>query len=243
MARTVTRVKRLTRQQKQEHLIEEFIQEETARPKIPKLTPKTEGQYHYMEAIRNSTIILTEGPAGTGKTFVATMMAMEAMKNDPHLNLVLTRPIVEAGEKIGFLPGTKEEKYEPYLQPFRQVIEKFYRPGYLDYILKPPIKGPIYPTPIAYMRGMTFDNSWVILDEAQNTTVTQMKLFLTRIGSGSKLIINGDTDQVDIKEKSGLRDAIDRLRGIPGVAVVTFDEDDVVRHGIIKHILKAYAND
>lgn len=242
MAR-VARSKKPTRQQKIENSIEEFIQEDSVKPKTPKLGPKTEGQYHYMEAIRNSTIILTEGPAGTGKTFVATMMAMEALKNDPHMNLVLTRPIVEAGEKIGFLPGTKEEKYEPYLQPFRQVIEKFYRPGYLDYILKPPIKGPIYPTPIAYMRGMTFDNSWVILDEAQNTTVTQMKLFLTRIGSNSKLIINGDTDQVDIKERSGLRDAIDRLKGIPGVAVVKFDEDDVVRHDLIKFILRAYAHD
>lgn len=233
---------RNTRQHKIDTAVEEFIQEEEFKARTPKLTPKTEGQYHYMEAIKNNTIILTEGPAGTGKTFVATMLAMEALKRDNGLKLILTRPIVEAGEKVGFLPGTIEEKYEPYLQPFRQTIEKYYKPGYLDYILKKK-SGPIYPTPLCYMRGQTFDNSWVILDEAQNTTVTQMKLFLTRIGSGSKMIINGDTDQVDIKERSGLRDAIDRLKGIPGVAVVKFDEDDVVRHDLIKFILRAYAHD
>lgn len=239
MARKSTRN---TRQQKIDISVEEYIQEEEFKAKTPKLTPKTEGQYHYMEAIKNNTIILTEGPAGTGKTFIATMLAMEALKRDNSLKLILTRPIVEAGEKVGFLPGTIEEKYEPYLQPFRHVIEKYYKPGYLDYILKKK-SGPIYPTPLCYMRGMTFENSWVILDEAQNTTVTQMKLFLTRLGSGSKLIINGDTDQVDIKERSGLRDAIDRMKGIPGVAVVTFDEEDCVRHDLIKYILRAYAHD
>lgn len=238
MARTT----RKTRQSKQEEDIKSYIEEQEFVGKTPKLVPKTEGQYHYMEAIKNNTIILTEGPAGTGKTFIATMLAMEALKRDNSLKLILTRPIVEAGEKVGFLPGTIEEKYEPYLQPFQHVIEKYYKPGYLDYILKKK-SGPIYPTPLCYMRGMTFENSWVILDEAQNTTVTQMKLFLTRLGSGSKLIINGDTDQVDIKERSGLRDAIDRMKGIPGVAVITFDEEDCVRHDLIKYILQAYAHD
>jgi phosphate starvation-inducible PhoH-like protein len=240
MAKQSTR--KTTRQTKREHNIEEFIQQQDQSPTPIKVVPKTEGQYHYIEAIKNSTIILTEGPAGTGKTFIATMLAMEALRKDPRLNLILTRPVVEAGEKVGFLPGTIEEKYAPYLQPFRAIIEKFYRPGHLDYILQKK-SGPIYPTPLCYMRGQTFENSWVILDEAQNTTVTQMKLFLTRLGEGSKLIINGDTDQVDIKEQSGLRDAILRLRGIPGVSIVRFDEEDVVRHGLIKYILKAYSNE
>jgi len=203
-----------------------------------RVKPKTLGQKRYMEAVRKNDIVFVIGPAGTGKTYLAVAMALDHLKTGVVNRIILTRPAVEAGEKLGFLPGDLIEKVDPYLRPLYDAIldmippEKFY--SYRE-------KGIIEIAPLAYMRGRTLNNSFIILDEAQNTTYQQMKMFLTRIGFNSKVIVTGDITQVDIdEEKSGLIECQKILKGIEGIAFVYLNETDVVRHPLVKKIIKAY---
>jgi len=203
-----------------------------------RVRPKTLGQKIYVEAMKKNDIVFVIGPAGTGKTYLAVAMALDYLKTGMVNRIILTRPAVEAGEKLGFLPGDLIEKVDPYLRPLYDAIldmispEKFY--SYRE-------KGIIEIAPLAYMRGRTLNNSFIILDEAQNTTYQQMKMFLTRIGFNSKVIITGDVTQVDIdEEKSGLIECQKILKGIEGIAFVYLNETDVVRHPLVKKIIKAY---
>jgi len=204
---------------------------------VRELKPRTKAQAALIKAISNNQLVFTTGPAGTGKTYVAAAMAADAMRDDPNLRLILVRPVVEAGEELGFLPGTLEEKYAPYLAPFFQVLEERLSPGTVKYFQK---TKRIDPQPLAYMRGTTFRDCWVILDEAQNTTPKQMKMFLSRIGEDAKVIVNGDTEQVDIQTLSGLEDAVERLQSVPSVAHIHFGDHDIVRSGLVRHIISAY---
>lgn len=204
---------------------------------VKPLSGKTQNQIDYIKAVKAHTLVFATGPAGTGKTYIAAGLAADALRKDPNLTLIVTRPVVEAGEELGFLPGTLEEKFAPYLDPFLQVLQERLGAGEVKYMLK---HGRILPKPLAYMRGTTFRDCYVILDEAQNTTPTQMKLFLTRIGENSKIIVDGDTDQVDVRCDNGLSDAIYRMSGVPDVAMIEFTEDDIVRHDIVRHIIRAY---
>lgn len=197
----------------------------------------TETQGYYILAIKNAQLTFGTGPAGTGKTFVATSLAANALASGETAKIIITRPAVEAGFGMGFLPGTLAEKYEPYIRPFRDVFEKRLGVSQFEYFLKNKI---IEALPLDYMRGMTFEDCWVILDEAQNTTPVQMKLFLTRIGENCKVIINGDLRQKDITGPSGLQDAIDRLDDLRGVRVIEFTREDVVRSGLVQDIIERY---
>lgn len=203
-----------------------------------RVRPKTLGQKIYVEAMKKNDIVFVIGPAGTGKTYLAVAMALDHLKTGMVNRIILTRPAVEAGERLGFLPGDLIEKVDPYLRPLYDAIldmispEKFY--SYRE-------KGIIEIAPLAYMRGRTLNNSFIILDEAQNTTYQQMKMFLTRIGFNSKVIITGDITQVDIdEENSGLIECQKILKGIEGIAFVYLNETDVVRHPLVKKIIKAY---
>jgi phosphate starvation-inducible PhoH-like protein len=206
---------------------------------IKPLAALNDNQDRYIKAIAHNQITIGLGPAGTGKTYIAAALAAEAFKTGVIRKIIVTRPAVEAGESLGFLPGELEEKYEPYFRPVRDAFVERLGSGPTDYMIK---SGQIEAIPLAYLRGMTFKDAWVILDEAQNTTPLQMKLFLTRIGENAKVIINGDLSQQDIPGYSGLDDASKRLRGLGGVAQVAFDENDIVRSGIVADILRRYAN-
>ncbi len=200
---------------------------------------KTVGQKNYIEAIRKNTVTFGVGPAGTGKTFLAVAMAVEALKNKQINRIVLTRPAVEAGEKLGFLPGDLQSKIDPYLRPLYDALFEMLGPeNYSRHVEKNSIEI----APLAYMRGRTLDDSFIILDEAQNTTPEQMKMFLTRLGFNSKVVVTGDPTQTDLLfgKKSGLGVATRILRGIDGIAVHTFTERDVVRHRIVRQIIQAY---
>lgn len=200
---------------------------------------KTVGQKNYIEAIRKNTVTFGIGPAGTGKTFLAVAMAVEALKNKQINRIVLTRPAVEAGEKLGFLPGDLQSKIDPYLRPLYDALFEMLGPeNYSRHVEKNSIEI----APLAYMRGRTLDDSFIILDEAQNTTPEQMKMFLTRLGFNSKVVVTGDPTQTDLLfgKKSGLGVATRILRGIDGIAVHTFTERDVVRHRIVRQIIQAY---
>lgn len=200
---------------------------------------KTVGQKDYVEAIKNNTITLSVGPAGTGKTYLAVAMAVRAFRAHEINRIILTRPAVEAGEKLGFLPGDLQNKVDPYLRPLYDALfdmmgaENFQR--YLE-------RGNIEVAPLAYMRGRTLDDSFIILDEAQNTTSEQMKMFLTRLGFNSKAVITGDITQIDLpdRKQSGLIEVTKILQGIDDIAIVYFTEKDVVRHKIVQEIIKAY---
>ena len=209
----------------------------TTRGKIIK--SKTVGQKKYVDAIKKNTIAFGEGPAGTGKTYLAVAMAASAYKNKQVDRIILTRPAVEAGEKLGFLPGDLQEKVNPYLRPLYDALQEMF--GYENY-LKLMEKGAIEIAPLAYMRGRTLNNAFVILDEAQNTTKEQMKMFLTRLGEGSKMIITGDLSQVDLPpdKKSGLRHAMQVLRDVEGIAIKKMTQKDVVRHPLVQMIVEAY---
>lgn len=216
---------------------EEPIQEYRPRLVVEPLAPKTESQKRYMNAIKTYKLVFGMGPAGTGKTYICGAIAAQALI-DGHIDkIVITRPAVEAGEELGFLPGEKDEKYLPYLTPFLDVLHERLGKSRVDYLLK---TGKIEAAPFAYMRGRTFKHSIVILDEAQNATPSQMKLFLTRIGEDCRVIVNGDEGQMDIKGTSGLTDAIKRLSFIPSVKVVQFDSSDIVRSGLVQEIVEAY---
>ena len=200
---------------------------------------KTVGQERYVEAIRKNTVVLGIGPAGTGKTFLAVAMAVDALRNKQVNRIILTRPAVEAGEKLGFLPGDLQNKIDPYLRPLHDALyEMLGAENYARHIERSTIEI----APLAYMRGRTLDDSFIILDEAQNTTPEQMKMFLTRLGYNSKAVVTGDPSQTDLPggKKSGLGVAARILQGIEGIAVHRFTERDVVRHRLVRQIIMAY---
>lgn len=217
--------------------------EEVARTHRGKLIrAKTLGQRHYLSAIKKKDIIFGIGPAGTGKTYLAVVTAVNALKNGRVKRIVLTRPAVEAGESLGFLPGDLQEKVDPYLRP---LYDALYDMLGNEQVAKMMERGLIEVAPLAYMRGRTLEDSFVILDEAQNTTPEQMKMFLTRLGFGSKMVITGDVTQVDLPKgkKSGLREAERILSSLSDVAFIHFQEGDVVRHSLVQKIIQAYARE
>lgn len=201
--------------------------------------PKTLGQKEYVDAIRANMIVFGLGPAGTGKTYLAMAMAITAFKNQEVERIILTRPAIEAGEKLGFLPGDLQSKVDPYLRP---LYDALYQIMGAEAFARNMEKGLIEVAPLAYMRGRTLDNAYIILDEAQNTTPAQMKMFLTRIGFGSKVIVTGDASQKDLAAgtQSGLDVAVRVLRGIEGIAFCNLTSRDVVRHPLVQKIVKAY---
>ncbi|MBS1382456.1 MAG: PhoH family protein [Oscillospiraceae bacterium] len=202
------------------------------------LKSKTLGQKKYIEAIRQNTITFGVGPAGTGKTYLAVAMAVRAFRAHEINRIILTRPAVEAGEKLGFLPGDLQNKVDPYLRPlYDALFDMLGSENYQRYLER----GNIEVAPLAYMRGRTLDDSFIILDEAQNTTPEQMKMLLTRLGQNSKAVITGDVTQIDLPDKrSGLIEATRILKGISGIATVQLSDKDVVRHRLIQEIIKAY---
>lgn len=210
----------------------------TARGKV--VRPKSFGQKQYVDAVNRSSIVFGIGPAGTGKTYLAVAIAVNALKNKQVDKIILTRPAVEAGEKLGFLPGDMQEKVDPYLRPLFDALQEML--GEESY-LKQIEKGSIEIAPLAYMRGRTLSNSFIILDEAQNTTIEQMKMFLTRMGENSKVVVTGDVTQIDLPRHitSGLKDAVEVLKDVEGIEIINLTEKDVVRHELVTRIIKAYA--
>ena len=204
-----------------------------------KIVAKTPTQRKYIQAIRENDIVFGVGPAGTGKTYLAVAAAVAHFKKGKINRVILTRPAVEAGEKLGFLPGTLQEKIDPYLKPLYDALFEMIEPEKVNSFLERNI---FEIAPLAYMRGRTLNDAFIILDEAQNTTREQMKMFLTRLGFGSKVVITGDITQIDLpsKEKSGLVEALKILRGIKGIEIVEFSREDVVRHRLVQEIIRAY---
>lgn len=203
------------------------------------IKPKTLGQKKYIDKIKNNTIVIGVGPAGTGKTYLAVAMAVSAFRAKQVNRIILTRPAVEAGEKLGFLPGDLQQKVDPYLRPLYDAL--FDMLG-AENFQKYQERGNIEVAPLAYMRGRTLDDSFIILDEAQNTTPEQMKMFLTRLGFGSKIVVTGDITQIDLPDgkKSGLVEVIKILKNVDDIETVKFSEKDVVRHKLVQDIIKAY---
>lgn len=203
------------------------------------IQPKTLGQKRYIELINSNDITFGIGPAGTGKTYLAVAMAVKAFKREEVSKIILTRPAVEAGESLGFLPGDLKEKVDPYLIPLYDALSDMFGP---DKFVKHLERGLIEVAPLAFMRGRTLDNAFIILDEAQNTTPEQMKMFLTRLGFGSKAVITGDLTQTDLpnKKKSGLLQATNILNNIDGIGNITLSDKDVVRHELVQRIIRAY---
>ena len=202
-----------------------------------KIYAKTLRQKKFIDAVTNNLLTFAIGPAGTGKTYLAVAMAANAVKKGLVDRIILTRPAIEAGEKLGFLPGDLQMKVDPYLKPLYDALMEMFGDDYTRLIER----GTVEIAPLAYMRGRTLSHAFIILDEAQNTTPEQMKMFLTRFGEGSRVIVTGDVTQIDIRgEKSGLIDAEEVLRTVDGIAFVHLSEDDVVRHGLVMKIVKAY---
>ena len=201
--------------------------------------PKTLGQKKYIEAIKGHTVTIGVGPAGTGKTYLAVAEAVKTFKEKKISKIILTRPAVEAGEKLGFLPGDLQQKVDPYLRPlYDALFEMLGAESFQKYHER----GDIEVAPLAYMRGRTLDDSFIILDEAQNTTSEQMKMFLTRLGFNSKIVVTGDVTQIDLPDgkKSGLKEAIGILKNIKDISIIKLTEKDVVRHKLVQEIIKAY---
>ena len=208
-------------------------------PRSPQtLHAKTLAQENYINAIRQHCLTLGLGPAGTGKSYCAAALAAEALESGKIERIILTRPAVEAGEQLGFLPGSVDEKFAVYIDAFRDILNERLGAGTVNYCIR---HGRIVAAPLAFMRGKTFNEStFVILDEAQNTTPAQMKMFLTRIGEDCKVVINGDICQSDIRGPNGLSDAVDKLKGLPGIYIHHFDYGDIVRSGLVKSIIERY---
>lgn len=204
-----------------------------------KIKPRTEGQAFYVSQIRQNDLTLCRGPAGCGKTYLAVALAVEALKSRAIRKIVLVRPAVEAGESLGFLPGDLQAKLNPYLRPLLDGLNEMLDYDQVKYLMEHDV---IEVIPLAYMRGRTLNDAFIILDEAQNTTSAQMKMFLTRMGEGSKIVVSGDITQVDLPGgvTSGLRDAWHRLKGIRGVSFVTLSESDIVRHRLVREIVSRY---
>ena len=204
------------------------------------IAPRTENQRRLVEAWQTNDMLFAVGPAGSGKTYTAIALAVRALKNKEIKKIILSRPAVEAGEKLGFLPGDMKDKIDPYLQPLYDALEEMIPPAKLQEYMQANV---IQIAPLAFMRGRTLNDAVVILDEAQNTTSEQMKMFLTRLGFNSKMVITGDITQIDLPRgaKSGLKDCIKILKNIEGIGSCTFDERDVVRHRLVQDIIKAYA--
>ena len=217
---------------------EEIIKDNTGKP----IRVKTLGQKLYVDSVKNHDVTFGIGPAGTGKTFLAVTLAVTALKRGQVKRIILTRPAVEAGESLGFLPGDLKEKVDPYLRPVYDALYQILGKDQTTRLMEREI---IEIAPLAYMRGRTLDDAFVILDEAQNTTIMQMKMFLTRLGFNSKMIVNGDMSQIDLprRVKSGLVDAMEKLKGIKAIDFVHFSASDVVRHPVVADIINAYEKD
>ena len=201
---------------------------------------RSENQQQLIDAYEKNDMVFAVGPAGTGKTYLSIALAVKALKEKAIKKIILSRPAVEAGEKLGFLPGDMKDKIDPYLQPLYDALQDMLPPAKLNEYIE---RGVIQIAPLAFMRGRTLADAIVILDEAQNTTTAQLKMFLTRLGINGKMIITGDLTQIDLpaNQRSGLRDAIERLQDIRGIAIVEFNQKDIVRHPLVKHIVSAYA--
>lgn len=230
---------RMFRENRGEHLQKMFTDTVVVTSKGRHIRPKTLGQKEYLEAIRKNYITFGIGPAGTGKTYLAVAMAVFSLRNKEVERIVLTRPAVEAGEKLGFLPGDLQEKVDPYLRP---LYDALYDMLGADTFNKYMAKNIIEVAPLAYMRGRTLEDAFIILDEAQNTTIQQMKMFLTRLGFGSKMVITGDVTQIDLPTSavSGLKHAQAVCKGLDGLACINLNESDVIRHEMVSRIIKAY---
>lgn len=204
-----------------------------------RVKPRTPGQGQYVRAIRDNDVVFSVGPAGTGKTYLAVAMAVEALKTRAVRKIVLCRPAVEAGESLGYLPGDLRAKINPYLRPLLDALHEMMEFEQIKRFMEQDV---IEVIPLAYMRGRTLNEAFIILDEGQNTTVAQMKMFLTRMGNGSKIVVSGDITQVDLPEhtRSGLTDAVQRLHDIKGIAIVRLGKADIVRHRLVQEIVKAY---
>jgi phosphate starvation-inducible protein PhoH and related proteins len=237
-ASTVTQSLRMVRAETEERA-SQVLSEALLTHRGRTIRPKTLGQKRYVDSIRHNTVVFGIGPAGTGKTYLAMSAAVQALRSKQVNRLVLTRPAVEAGERLGFLPGTLHEKIDPYLKPLWDALHDMME---ADELIAHVDRGTIEVAPLAYMRGRTLNDAFIVLDEAQNTTPEQMKMFLTRIGFGSKAVVTGDISQVDLPggTRSGLRVVRDILQGIDGVAFATLDAGDVVRHAIVQRIVEAY---
>lgn len=248
MIETISKTKNLSKNDVQKIIAlaqNEFLEESInsneviVKGKNGEVKAKTVGQQNYIEKVRKNDIVFSIGPAGTGKTFIAVASAVNYLKQKKINKIILCRPAVEAGESLGFLPGDLKEKIDPYLNPLydslRYLLPEKTLTNYIENKL-------IEVAPLAYMRGRTLDNSFIILDEAQNATLVQMKMFLTRLGIGSKSVITGDVTQIDLKKKvdSGLLQAIKILKGLEGLGFVTLNETDIVRHQLVTKIIKAY---
>ncbi|MDQ0876917.1 phosphate starvation-inducible PhoH-like protein [Paenibacillus sp. V4I3] len=229
----------LAKQMKTDQLLDLFKGEITTTHKGKPIRVKTIGQRKYVETIKKKDIVFGIGPAGTGKTYLAVVLAVTRLKEGAVKRIVLTRPAVEAGESLGFLPGDLQEKVDPYLRPLYDALNDVLGP---EQVAKSLERGLIEIAPLAYMRGRTLDDSFIILDEAQNTTPEQMKMFLTRLGFGSKMVITGDVTQIDLPrgKSSGLVEANRILRDIEELGFIYFDEQDVVRHSLVQKIIVAY---
>lgn len=204
-----------------------------------RVKPRTPGQSRYVNSIRKHDVVFAIGPAGTGKTYLAVALAIEAFKNRSVRKIVLCRPAVEAGESLGYLPGDLRAKINPYLRPLLDALHDMMEFEQIQRFMEQDL---IEVIPLAYMRGRTLNEAFIILDEGQNTTVSQMKMFLTRMGAGSKIVVSGDVTQIDLPEqsRSGLIDAVHRLQGIEGISVVRLEKSDIVRHRLVQSIVEAY---
>ncbi len=222
-----------------EELLELYQEKITVNVKGKPILVKTLGQRHYVSAIKKRDIVFGIGPAGTGKTYLAVVMAVTALKDGLIKRIVLTRPAVEAGESLGFLPGDLKEKVDPYLRPLYDAMHDVLGVEQTERLME---RGTIEVAPLAYMRGRTLDDSFVILDEAQNTTSEQIKMFLTRLGFGSKMVVTGDLTQIDLPKgkKSGLRTALEILKDVSGIEFIHLQAADVVRHPLVQKVITAY---
>jgi len=231
----------MAKEQQLEQFEQLYVQEISKTAKGKSIRVKTLGQRHYIAAIQKNDLVFGIGPAGTGKTYLAVVMAVNALKNGSIKRIILTRPAVEAGESLGFLPGDLKEKVDPYLRPLYDALHDVLGMEHTQRLIE---RGTIEIAPLAYMRGRTLDDAFVILDEAQNTTPAQMKMFLTRLGFGSKMVITGDITQVDLPKgvNSGLAVAENTLSNVQGISFITLEQSDVVRHPLVARIIAAYEN-